>query len=251
MKIRLICLILFLLTLCACQKNSNPILGLETDLLISMSSQPSKPSATSDLDNDTAGKPNLHSEYTKAIEAYEDFLAGKSYITLKDENDKTKVTIAPNHGGKYTIIDMNEDGVPELITNVIIRQYRDKDDNMYASTFTCGIYSYQGGEIVNWYEAGDDSFEVLSNKALLYEFDGLGAYNYIYIELDYDGKYSYYMHAYKTAGIEDEDWKYYVSYDSKRDSAIEIATENEWLDLLEPYLSLRTDIIPWNDYTFD
>lgn len=114
----------------------------------------------------TAGKPSLHSEYTEAIKAYEDFLAGKLYISLEDENEKTKVTIAPNHGGKYTIMDMNEDGVPELITNVIILQYRDKDNNMYASTFTCGIYSYQDGEIVNWYGAGDDSFELLSNKEL-------------------------------------------------------------------------------------
>lgn len=247
MKKRTVGLFLLVLILSACQRKPSTSINVETNAIVNMSALNSEMNITTEPDNFTKEAPNFHSEYAQAIESYRSFLNGETHYT----DGETKITIAPNHGGKYTLIDMNDDGIPELLTNVIILQYRDADDSMEASDFSSTIFTYKNGEIVEWYIGGDKSFKLLSNKALLFEYEGLGGYNYTYIELDSQGNYSYYMRALKLPEHEDQGCKYYIYNDWTNSEPIEIATEKEWLDFLEPFLSLQTDIIPWNDYTLD
>jgi len=181
--------------------------------------------------------------YTEALEAYEVFLNGDSYYIA----DEYRVTIAPHHEGAYTIIDMNGDGIPELVTNVIIVQYRDSDNTMEFSVPASGIFSYQNGEIIEWYNGGSHSFEVLSNHALLYEIDdSTGEIKHEYVELDSYGEISTFVYGVRTPeyvnGEPTGNWEY--SIDLVR------VSESEWESTFEPYYNLISDDIVWTDYTF-
>ena len=83
---------------------------------------------------------------------------------------------------------MNDDGIPELAVTTVIFQERDPETLEQGSTFfDSTIFSYKDGEVFIW-GGGDqrhNPFEILSNKALLYDFDdGHGGREIIYHELD-------------------------------------------------------------------
>jgi len=190
--------------------------------------------------------PNVSMEistaYTEALKAYEVFLNGNSYYMSGDY----RITIAPNHGGAYTIIDMNEDGIPELVTNVIIIQYRDSDNTLVFTLFQSGIFSYQNGEIIRWYSGGSYPFEVLSNRALLYEIDNsVDEIKREYIELDPYGEISTFVYATKTPeyvnGEPTGNWEYSIDHVK--------VSESEWESTFESYYKLISDDIVWADYS--
>lgn len=247
MQKRAIVITLLLTLLSGCQKEQEPSRISETNEILYITSTDTDNS--DQLNDNVQNTPDFNSEYAQAIEAYRAFLAGETSIESYEEN---KETIAPNHDGRYTLIDMTGDNIPELILTSYITQYRDKDNNMFSSTFDSGIFTYENGEVISWYDGGGRDFDLLINKALFFEYEGHGGYNYVYDELDITGELKYFMAAIKMEYHDENDkwyWRYYITF--KGQPQREIATEEEWLGLIEPYIKLRTDMIPWNDYTLE
>ena len=61
-------------------------------------------------------------EYSKALDAYDAFMCGDIGL-----NNSQIFTIAPTAESKYAILDMNDDGIPELAVTTVIFQERDSD----------------------------------------------------------------------------------------------------------------------------
>lgn len=128
----------------------------------------------------------LSRECQKALELYQSFLLGET--AYYDEDMGMDTTIAPAPSSAYTLFDITGDGLPELMTLAVVRQYRDRSFEI-VSTFTGGgIYSYKDGAIPLWYDCLTHPFEILRNRALLFQYDhGDGGYYFDYIELDAAG----------------------------------------------------------------
>ncbi len=137
---------LLILMLCACQIDSG---------------------GSAELPSQAGRVPDSNNECRKALDANKAFLRGDIGLN----NDPT-FTVAPAPDMKYTVLDMNNNGVPELAVTTVIFQERDSDTlELESAFFDSGIFSYKNGEVFIW--AGGDHrhnhFEILSNKALLYD----------------------------------------------------------------------------------
>lgn len=185
---------------------------------------------------------SFDNEYSKALNAYDAFMCGDIGL-----NNSQIFTIAPTAESKYAILDMNDDGIPELAVTTVIFQERDSDTlELESTSFDSAIFSYKNGEVFIW--AGGDcrhnNFEILSNKALLYDCnDGHGGREIIYHELDENGDISCEIEMWNNP-----DGRYYLIDYAQNDSQMEIS-EDEWHEIVDPILALRTDLIPWTDWT--
>ena len=106
-------------------------------------------------------------------------------------NNNPSFTIAPIPNTKYAILDMNNDGIPELAVTTVIFQDRNPDTlELESSSSDSAIFSYENGEMFIW-GGGDhqhNNFEILINKTLLYDCnDGHGGREIIYDELNESG----------------------------------------------------------------
>lgn len=129
---------------------------------------------------------DFENKYSKALDVYNSFLHGDIGL-----NNSSTLMIAPCSESKYAILDMNDDGIPELAVTTVIFQERDSDTlELESSSFDSAIFSYRNGEIFIWGGGNHrhNNFEILSNKALLYDCDdGHGGSEIIYHELDENG----------------------------------------------------------------
>jgi len=121
--------------------------------------------------------PEKTTDYNIAIEAYNDFLCGKTVaISQKGDtfyvNDLTDVAGKPGIGG-YALFDVSGDGIPEL----------------HTTTLFYDIYSYQNGQVVHSYTAPSNNMHVptypLENGALFTESLSTG-WTYTYTTFDYN-----------------------------------------------------------------
>ena len=86
---------------------------------------------------------DFDNEYSKALNAYGAFMRGETGI-----NNNLTSTIAPTHDSKYTILDMNDDGISELAVTTVIFQNRYPDTLELASTsFGSAFFSYNNDEV--------------------------------------------------------------------------------------------------------
>ena len=176
-----------------------------------------------------------------ALDAYNRFLNGEMYY-LEGEQ---KVTLAPVSEFYYTILDMNDDGIPELATTMAIHQQRDTNFVLQASHSECAIFSYEDGSIIKWYSGSTRySFEILSNKALLYEYESGNQYNYDYIELNDDGSTKLFRSYYKYCLDPDNKspWRYYTDDGTEQREL----SEAEWKSSVDSYLELKDEDIQWS-----
>ena len=222
-KIKIPFLMFFCLMLCACQMDSDK-----------SAEWPSQTGYTSDFEN----------EYSKALDAYDAFMRGDIGL-----NDNPALTIAPTPESKYAILDMNDDGIPELAVTTVIFQERDPDTlELESTSFSSAIFSYRNGEVFIW-GGGDhrhNNFEILSNKALLYDCDdGHGGREIIYHELDENGDSICTVRLWNSP-----DGQYYLIDYAQSDPYVEIS-EEEWHEIVDPILALRTDLIPWASYSME
>ena len=184
-------------------------------------------------------------EYTHVLEVYSAFLEGKLGL-----NGDLSCTVVPTPNTKYAIIDMNDDGTPEIATTTIIFQNRDPNTyELESSFFDCAIFSYENGEVF-WWGGGNSrhhEFEILNNKALLYDYDdGSGIHEVIYEELDTNGSTAYRIYLYENRNT----GHHYIGRNSFYDSDVEIS-EEEWHERVGMIRALRTDTISWVDYSVD
>ena len=216
-------------------------------LLSSCGSAPSAQTADNacpdSLEEAVAEPPHaLSCECQKALELYQSFLLGET--AYYDEDMGMDTTIAPAPSSAYTLFDINGDGLPELVTLGVVRQYRDRSFEI-VSTFTGGgIYSYKDGAITLWYDCLTHPFEILQNRTLLFQYDhGDGGYYFDYIELDSAGCVTGETHGVKLTYWEkaDAQWKYYLNEEE--------VCADAWNDRLMSYEALRCDTISWNPYT--
>lgn len=224
------CRVIFLLlllcsTLCACQVDNNK-------------------NVTSNQCTELKETPEFNNEYSKVLDAYDAFMCGDIGL-----NNSQIFTIAPTAESKYAILDMNDDGIPELAVTTVIFQEHDSDTlELESTSFDSAIFSYKNGEVFIW--AGGDhrhnDFEILSNKALLYDCnDGHGGREIIYHELDENGDISCEIEMWNNP-----DGRYYLIDYAQNDSQVEIS-EDEWHEIVDPILALRTDLIPWVNYSME
>lgn len=90
-------------------------------------------------------------------------------------------------------------------------------------------------------------FEILNNKALLYDYDdGSGIHEVIYEELDTNGSTAYRIYLYENRNT----GHHYIGRNSFYDSDVEIS-EEEWHERVGMIRALRTDTISWVDYSVD
>ena len=176
--------------------------------------------------------------YRRAIDAYSTLLRGEAGL----DGDMSR-TIAPTPDTKFTMIDMNDDGIPELAVTATIFQDRSPDTFKLESTaFDTAIFSYRDGGVFLW-GSGDhrhNHFEILSNRALLYDSDdGHGGHEIIYQELDKNGDIAYEIELWNSL-----DGRYYFIDHTQNVPRAEIS-EEEWHEIADPILALRTDVIPW------
>lgn len=181
-------------------------------------------------------------ECQNALELYEAFLCGEA--SYYDEGMEMETTIAPGPDSEFTLFDMNGDGLPELVTAFVIRQYRDSSSNIVSTTTGGGIFSYKNKQIILWYDCLDIPFEILQNRALFFQYeksDG-GAY-FDYVELDDGGNVTSEVYGSKLYYQENDTvcHKYFIN-----DSEVPISS---WNNLMSSYCELRTGIIPWHSYT--
>ena len=178
-----------------------------------------------------------NNEYSDALTAYDSFMGGNIGL-----NNNPFFTIAPTSESKYSILDMNDDGIPELAVTTVIFQERNSETLELESTFFgSSIFSYENGEVFIWGGGNHrhKSFEILSNKALLYDCDdGNGGREIIYHELDENGDIAFEIEMWhNSAG------RYYLIGDSQ----VEIS-EDDWNEIVDSIMALRTDLIPWAKY---
>lgn len=216
-KLKILFLMFFCLILCACQMDGGESVGL-----------PSQMEYTQDFDN----------EYSKALDAYDALMRGDVGIN----NDPT-YTIAPIPDSKYAILDMNDDGIPELaVTTVIFQNRYPSTLELESTSFDSAIFSYNNDKVFIW-GGGNHShnnFEILSNKALLYDCnDGHGGREILYHELDENGDNTCEIYLWNSP-----DGRYYLTGSN---SSVEIS-EEEWYEIVDPILALRTDLIPWANW---
>lgn len=181
---------------------------------------------------------SFDNEYSKMLNTYDAFMCGDIGL-----NNSQIFTIAPTAESKYVILDMNDDGIPELAVTTVIFQERNSDTlELESTSFDSAIFSYKNGEVFIW--AGGDrrhnNFEILSNKALLYDCnDGHGGHEIIYQELDKNGDIAYEIELWNSL-----DGRYYFIDHTQNVPRAEIS-EEEWHEIADPILALRTDVIPW------
>lgn len=220
-KIKWVFKILFIIflsfLLCACQMDSTEHVELSSLM-----------EYIQDFDN----------KYSNALNAYGAFMRGEIGI-----NNNLTSTIAPTHDSKYTILDMNDDGIPELAVTTVIFQNRYPDTlELESTSFGSAIFSYNNDEVFLW-GGGDyrhNNFEILSNKALLYDCDdGHGGREILYHELDENGDSTCEIYLWNSP-----DGGFYFS-GPYPDNEI---SEKEWHEIDDPILALRTDLISWTDW---
>lgn len=141
---------------------------------------------------------------------------------------------------------MNDDGIPELAVTTVIFQERNSETLELGSTFfDSAIFSYKDGEVFIWggWNQRHNPFEILSNKALLYDFDdGHGSREIIYHELDENGDIAHAIEMWNSS-----DGRYYLTDHAQSDSQVEIS-EEEWYERVDSIMVMRTDLIPWSDF---
>lgn len=177
-------------------------------------------------------------EYHCAIDAYSALLRGEAGL-----DGNMSHTIASNPDTKYTMIDMNDDGIPELaVTTVIFQDHSPDTSELESTALDSAIFSYKDGEVFLW-DGGDhrhNYFEILSNRALLYDSDdGHGGREIIYQELDKNGDIAHEIELWNSS-----DGRYYFIDYTQSVPQVEIS-EEEWHEIADPILALRTDVIPW------
>ena len=180
-------------------------------------------------------------DYSKTLTAYDSFMRGDIGL-----NNNPAFTIAPTSESKYAVLDMNDDGIPELAVTTVIFQERNSETLELGSTFfDSTIFSYKDGEVFIWGGGNQrhNPFEILSNKALLYDFDdGHGSHEIIYHELDENGDIAHAIEMWNSS-----DGRYYLTDHAQSDSQVEIS-EEEWYERVDSIMVMRTDLIPWSDF---
>ena len=68
--------------------------------------------------------------YSKTLTAYDSFMRGDIGL-----NNNPAFTIAPTSESKYAVLDMNDDGIPELAVTTFIFQERNSETLELGSTF--------------------------------------------------------------------------------------------------------------------
>ena len=228
---KLIMLSATLLLLCACNSGlSAEEVSSNTDI-----------SAKAPLDTPLQDVAVSEDSYNEAVDAYNEFLNGDMYYLDGERN----VSLSPSSEFYYTILDLNDDGVPELATTMAFHQYRDTSLNIQETYPECAIFAFGNSTITKWYSGSSRyNFGILRNHALLYEYGDSSQLFYEYIELRSDGSTSCYKKIYKiqqySSGV--EEWSYFID---DGESMKEIS-ETEWEFLLAPYLELRSNNIQWS-----
>ncbi len=119
---------------------------------------------------------------------------------------------------------MNDDGIPELAVTTVIFQERNSETLELGSTFfDSTIFSYKDGEVFIWGGGNQrhNPFEILSSKALLYDFDdGHSGREIIYHELDENGDIARAIVMWNSF-----DGRYYLTDHAQSDSQVEISEE--------------------------
>lgn len=214
----------FILLLCACQADG------ERNVTPEQSNLPECQKTHQD-----------NNDYSAALTAYESFLCGDIGL-----DNNPSFTIAPTPESKYAILDMNNDGIPELaVINVIFQNRNSETLELESASFDSAIFSYSNGTVFIWGGGSHrhNPFEILSNKALLYDCDdGHGGREIIYHELDEKGGIAREIELWSSS-----DGRYYLTDHAQSDFQVEISEEN-WQELVDPILSLRTDLILWVDF---
>ena len=222
--LRTFLLVLFSLMLCSCQADG------ERNVTPEQSNLPE------------CQKPHQdNNDYSAALTAYKSFLRGDIGL-----NNNPSFTIAPTPESKYAILDMNNDGIPELAVISVIFQNRNSETlELESTSFDSTIFSYNDGTVFIWGGGSHrhNPFEILSNKALLYDCDdGHSGREIIYHELDEKGGIAREIELWSSP-----DGRYYLTDYAQSDFQVEISKEN-WQELVDSILALRTDLILWVDF---
>ena len=168
-------------------------------------------------------------DYNDAINAYNEFLQGKSNVVCKDNDNLLNITVFIDFMGGwdnigYAILDLNGDGIPELL----------------ISSGSNPVFSYQDNNVVYWFDAGNGQhgpIKILENGAIFCEHQSIGIF-YRYITFDLDGNIS----EVNFASPPTPDYPYYFNEDE--------VSQEEWNVLTEEYFNLteKTASIEWQLY---
>ena len=220
-----------LFLLCSC--------GAETSVEKEDQKSTQKPVETS-ADESLGGFTVSENDKHDALDAYGQFLNGELYGVDGDWS----VLLVPASEFYYTILDMNGDGIPELALTLAFLQYWDSDSNFSGTDAISSIFTYVDGVVKLWYRGSSSyDFEILSNHALLFEYQDQNIYEYAYLELAANGNTEYYKSYYTLdlyVGDEVTRWYHVKDGESRQE-----LPEDEWNSQLAPYLALKTDDIQW------
>jgi hypothetical protein len=181
-----------------------------------------------------SSKPTFDNAYSEALSAYKDLLLNKTPAPFSYGR-----IYNPSPPSKFTIIDMNDDGIPELLLNG-------------GSSIGFIILTYEDGSIKKWYSA-QAYITFLNNKAIFSEF--WRREEFTYYEFDPYDKYILRFYMYKEPwpaekGV-DEFYCWDFSTGSPGQRTDNRVSEEEFNELLASYKEFaknNADMIPWVDY---
>lgn len=190
---------------------------------------------------------NLSVRCQEAVNAYASLLRGEIGFASGEYTVFLKVTDTT----KVAVLDMNGDGVPELATSIAIQQIYDENLVLSSTSHQCGIYSFEDGEICEWYSGSTRTdFEILSNRALLYRHGEAWPEGYDYLELNKDGTIAKVVSMYKYIIPSTSEWVYYIDTEQGGTQETLEVSEEQWNCTVENYLALRENAPTWSDVSF-
>jgi hypothetical protein len=184
-------------------------------------------------DTETRTGPEFGNMYSEAVRAYREYLLNRrSVVGYGAYSLQISRLIAFGHSGEFVLIDMDDDGIPEL--------HLKTGDHYY-------IFGYENEGVFLWEDAMSNT-ELLHNRALYTKPWNKEEGNFWYAEYDHDGGRKYTFKVKGESGRLYIDgsalWAYGIN-DNLKD-----ATKAEIDKISAPYTEFakNRDMIPWTDY---